>query len=90
VGSCGHFRLDDLILDRSRKLVGLQSPAACARVATPILTSRTTTSSTPSPRTPGAVFKPVRGGRTRMSMFEGALAGSVTILPLRGKEENQG
>jgi hypothetical protein len=30
VGSCSHFCLSYLILDRSRKLVGLQSPAACA------------------------------------------------------------
>ena len=34
-------------------------PAPRVRVATPILTSRTTTSFTPSPRTPGAVFTPV-------------------------------
>ena len=39
-------------------------PAPRARVATPVLTSRTTTSSTPSPRTQDAVFAPVRGGRT--------------------------
>jgi len=37
------------------------------RVATPVLTLKTTTSSTPSPRTPGAVFTPVRGGRVGMS-----------------------
>jgi len=30
VGSCGQFAWSDLILDRSRKLVGLQSTAACA------------------------------------------------------------
>ena len=30
MGSCSHIRLERLILDRSRKLVGLQSPAACA------------------------------------------------------------
>jgi len=34
-----------------------------ARVATPFLTSRTTTSSTPIPRTPDKAFTPVRGGR---------------------------
>ena len=28
--SCGRFSWSDLVLDRSRKLVGLQSPAACA------------------------------------------------------------
>ena len=28
--SCGHFRLEYLIFDRSRKSVDLQSPAACA------------------------------------------------------------
>jgi len=30
VGSCGRFSWSDLFLDRSRKLAGLQSPAACA------------------------------------------------------------
>ena len=30
MGSCSHFAWSDLILDRSRKLEGLQSPAACA------------------------------------------------------------
>ena len=36
-GHTAIFAWSDLILDRSRKLVGLQLPAACA---TPILTSR--------------------------------------------------
>jgi len=30
VGSWGHFAWSDLVSDRSRKPVGLQSPAACA------------------------------------------------------------
>jgi len=30
VGSCSIFAWSDLTFDRSRKLVGLQSPAACA------------------------------------------------------------
>jgi len=38
---------------------------------------RTTTSSTPSPRTPGAMFAPVRGGRTRMSTPGVSFLGSV-------------
>jgi len=42
-------------------------PAPRVRLATPILTSRTTTSSTPSLWTPDAVFTPVRGERTGMS-----------------------
>jgi len=42
-------------------------PATRVRVATPVLTSRTATSSTPSPRIPDAVFTPVRGERTGMS-----------------------
>jgi len=37
-------------------------PAPRVRVATPVITSRFMTSSTPSPRTPDAVFTPVRGG----------------------------
>ena len=41
--------------------------AAVTPVATPILTSRTTTSFTPSPRTPDAVFTLVRGRRTETS-----------------------
>ena len=52
-------------------------PAPRVRVATPILTSRTTTSSTPSPRTPVAVFTPVRGGRTGMSTSGASFLGSV-------------
>ena len=39
-------------------------PAPRVRMATPIITFRTTTSSTPSPRTPDAVSTPVRGERT--------------------------
>ena len=70
-GHAAIFAWSDLILDRSRKLSWLAAcshppPAPRVRVATPVLTSRTTTSSTPSPRTPVAVFTPVRGGRTGM------------------------
>jgi len=36
-------------------------PAPRVRVATPVLTSRTPTSSTPCPQTPDAVLTPVRG-----------------------------
>jgi len=44
-------------------------PAPRARVATPVQTSRTMTSSTPSPRViPDAAFTPVRGGRTATLM----------------------
>ena len=51
-GHAAIFAWSDLILGRSRKLVGLQSPAACATrvAATRILTLRTATSFTPSPR----------------------------------------
>ena len=42
-------------------------PAPRARVATPIPTLRTATSSAPSPRTPDAAFTTVRGGRTGTS-----------------------
>ena len=61
-GHAAIFAWSDLILDRSRKLAcSHPPPAPRVRVATPILTSRTATSSTPSPRTPGAVLTPVRG-----------------------------
>jgi len=68
-GHAAAFAWSDLILDHSRKLVGLQSPAASprVRVATPILTSSTTTSSTPSPQTPDAVSTLIRSGQTGMS-----------------------
>ena len=66
-------------------------PAPRVRVATPVLTSRTATSSTPSPQTPDAVFTPTCCGRTGKSTSgvvkcEGALAGSVAGWPLRGSE----
>jgi len=71
-----------------------RAPVPRARVATPILTSRTTTSSTPSLRTPDAALTPVRGGRTGSSTsgvsrvkYEGILAGSVARAPLRGREK---
>jgi len=66
VGHAAIFAWSDLILDRSRKLVGLSHPPPTprVRVASPILISRTSTSSTPSPRTLDAVFTLVRGGRT--------------------------
>ena len=50
-------------------------PAPRVRVATPILTSKTATSSTPSPRTPGAAFTPVRGGRTGTAMRGASISG---------------
>ena len=52
-------------------------PAPRVRLATLILTSRTVTSSTPSPRTPGAVFTPVRGERAGMSTSGVSFLGSV-------------
>ena len=72
-------------------------PAPHVRVATPVLTSRTTTSSTPSPLTPDAVFTPVRDGRTGISTSGVSLFGFclwvhllVLLLrrwPLRGREK---
>jgi len=64
---------------------GAASSLACSRpppaprvwVATPILTSRTATSSTPSPRTADAVFTPVRGGQTRTLKSDVSFLGSV-------------
>ena len=78
-GRAALFAWSDLISDRSRKLVGLQSPppAPNVLVATPILTSRTTTSSTPSPQTPDVVFTPVRGGRSGMSTSGVGFSGEV-------------
>ena len=52
-------------------------PAPRVRVATTILTSRTATSSTPSPRTPGTVLTPVRGERFGMSTSGVSLLGFV-------------
>ena len=49
-------------------------PAPYAQAATPILTSKTTASFTPSPQTPDAVFTPVRGGQT------GTLTSGVSSL----------
>jgi len=65
-GHAAIFAWSDLILDRSRKLAGLQSPAACATRAggdsnLNFENLKTAASSRPSPRTPGAVFKPARG-----------------------------
>ena len=64
VGDAAVFAWSYLKLDRSRKLVGLSRPPSASRLrmATPVLTWRTATSSTPSPRASGAVFTPVRGG----------------------------
>jgi len=93
---CGHaviFAWSDLVVDRSRKLVDLQSPAACA--------TRAGGDSDPnsenydlfhaSLRTPDGMFTYVRGGRTRMPtsglvswvLFEGEFVGSVTRWPQR-------
>ena len=44
-------------------------PVPCVRVASPVLTLRTTISITRSPLTPDAAFTPVRGGRIGMSTF---------------------
>jgi hypothetical protein len=71
-------------------------PAPRVRVATPVLILGIAASSTPSPRTPDAVFTPVRGGRPGMSTpggsfsvrFEGAITGSGTRWPLRGREKH--
>ena len=63
------FAWSDLISDRSRKLVSLQSTAAFAARAGddsgPNFENYDL--STPSSRTPGAVLTPVRGRRTGMS-----------------------
>jgi len=56
------FAWSDITLDRSRKPLLACSrplPEPRARVATPVLTSRTATFSTPSPQTPGAAFTPI-------------------------------
>ena len=78
-GHAAIFAWSDLILDRSRKLVGLQSPAACAtRVggdSDPNFDNYT--SSTTSPRTPDVVFTPNRGGRTGMSTSGRSFSGGV-------------
>jgi len=78
-GHAAVFAWSDLILDRSRKLVGLQSPAACATRADgdSDLTLRTATSSTHSPRTLDAVFTPVHGERIGMSKSGVGFLGSV-------------
>ena len=66
------FTWSDLILGCSRKLVSLQPPAACAtraggysdpnyEILRPL--------PTPIPLTPGAMFTPVRGGRTGTSVL---------------------
>ena len=65
--------------------IAAASSLACSRpppvphvwVATPILTLRIATSSTPSPRTPDVVFTPVRGGRTGMSTSGVSFSGEV-------------
>ena len=73
------FAWSGIILDRSRKLAGLQSLAACA--------TRSGGDSGPnfdnydlfhaqSP-TPDAVFTPVRGGRAEMSTSGVSVLGSV-------------
>jgi len=71
--ACGVMQ--PLKLGATSSWIGAASSLACSHpppaqrvwVATPILTSRSATSSTPSSRTPGAVFTPVRGGRTGTS-----------------------
>ena len=77
-GHAAVFAWSDLALDRSRKPVGLQSPAACAtRVGSDSDPNfENCASSTPSPQTPGTVLKPVRGERT------GMLTSGVSFLGL--------
>jgi len=78
-GHATAFAWSDLILDRSCKLVGLQSLVACATRAggDSDQTSKTTTSSTPSPQTQGTVLTPVRGEQTGMSTSGISFLGSV-------------
>ena len=63
-GHAAVFAWSGLVLDRSSKLVGLLSPAACAtRVGgDPGPDFEDCGFSTPNPRTRGAVYTPVRGG----------------------------
>jgi len=97
VGLCSHFRVErpHFGLHSSSWLVcSRPPPVQHARVAAPILASRTATSSTFIPRTPVAAFTPTRGGRTGTSMSggsfsmrsEGALVGSLARWPLRGSK----
>ena len=80
------FDWSGLILDRSRKLVGLQSPATCATRAggdsDPNFENYAP--STPCPRTPDAVFTPVHVERTGMSTsglsFLGSVRGCTCLL----------
>ena len=66
-GHAAIFAWSELILDRSRVLAcSRPPPAPHVWVATPILTSRTTTSSTPSPQKLDVVFTPVRGGHVNV------------------------
>ena len=65
VGSCGHFSprvTSPWVLGRSRKLVGLQSPAACATLRSKLRELWPLPRPAPGPWTPGAAFAPVRGG----------------------------
>ena len=79
VGSCSRFRLVRPHLDRSRKLVGLQSPATSAKRADgdsdPIIENYDF--STPVLRTPNAVFTPGRCGRTGTSASGASFSGDV-------------
>jgi len=62
-GHAAIFAWSDLILDHSHKLVSLQSPFACATRSggNSDPNFKNFDLSTPSPRTPDAVFMPVRG-----------------------------
>jgi len=79
VGLCGHFSWSDLVLDRSRTLVGLQLLAACAMRAgsdsDPYLENYDLFHA--QSRTPDAVFTPVRGGRTGTSASGVTFSGEV-------------
>ena len=81
-GRAAIFAWSDLILDRSRKLVGLQSPAACAtRVggdSNPNFENYDLFhAQSPDIGTPGVGFTPVRGGRTGMSTSGVSFSGGV-------------
>jgi len=73
LGHAAVFAWSNLILDRSRKLVGLQSPAACDAPTVgdsdPDFENCDLfrSSFTPSPRTLDVVFTPVRGRRNGTS-----------------------
>jgi len=104
VGSCGHLRLGDLVLDCSRKLVGLQSPATFATRAggdsDPSLENYDLFHAQ-SPDTGRGVYarswranRDVDVRRSSLVLFKGALVGSLlcysaTRWPLRPTGERK-